>query len=99
MAIVKVRRDPGGRDTYGDPVDSTTERTTLTGCRFAPGSSTATAGRGRDGIVSTPALYCRTDPDLAHTDQVEVDGRLYDVDGEPEQWGAGVVVQLRSASG
>lgn len=82
--IVRVRK--GGYDENGDPVTGAPNRKTLSGAAVAPRTSSDVTDRGRSGVVVGLTLYGRYGEDLVHTDQVEVDGVLYDVDGEPGQW-------------
>ncbi len=106
MVVVRVRRSPGGRDKYGDSITSTASRTALTGCLIAPTAAATVVERGRDGTVTERTLYGPADLDLLHTDQVEIDGVPYDVEGDPGTWQhasgygrGGVEVKLRRAVG
>ena len=102
-SVIRVR--PGGLDRYGDPVGSPS-RTTLPGCAVAPRTSSDVTDRGRQGVIVGMTLYAPHGTDLLHTDQVEVDGVLHDIDGEPGSWvnpfsgwRAGVEVALKRAAG
>src|SRR5690606_30208796 len=105
--IVRVRRTPGGVDEYGDPIPSSVTRTPLPTAFVAPRLSDEITNRGRAGVVVGLTLYdTNYKLDLRHTDQVEVDGELYEVDGEPGRWRnpmtgreAGIQVALRRAQG
>ena len=104
--IVRVRNAPGGVDEYGDPVAGTTDRTTLEGAFVAPRESTEIVNRGRAGVIVGLTLFAPYDTDLVFTDQIEVDGTLYDIDGEPGKWRnpftdweAGLQVALTRAAG
>lgn len=106
MAIVRVRGNPGGVDKYGDPVAGTEDRTTLTGAFTAPRESSEITNRGRAGVIVGLTLFAPYDTDLAFTDQIEVDGTLYDIEGEPGRWRnpfsgreAGLQVALVRSSG
>lgn len=108
--VMRVRRNPGGVDAYGDPVDSTEDRATLTGCIVAPaaisGFDPEIYDRGRSGVIVALTLLAPIDTDLVYTDQVEVDGTLFDIDGEVGRyrspfsgWEAGLQVGLRRVQG
>jgi hypothetical protein len=86
MAIVRVRTTPGGVDAYGDPVAGTEDRTTLDGAFTAPRTSDELTDRGRAGVIVGLTLFAPYATDLVYTDQVEVDGVLYDIEGEPGKW-------------
>lgn len=106
MTIVRVRAVPGGFDEYGDPVSSTAGRVTLDGAFTAPRSSEDNDDRGRVGVIVGLSLFAPYGTDLLYTDQVEVDGVLYDIEGEPgywrnplSTWEAGVEVALKRSIG
>lgn len=101
--IVRLRGDT--IDKYGDHTGTVT-RTTLDGCAVAPRSSEALDADGRHGAIIGLNLYGPYGTDLVHTDQLEVDGVVYDIDGEPGQWKsplsaweAGFEVALKRAVG
>jgi hypothetical protein len=104
--VIRVRSAPGGFDVYGDPVASAEARTTLEGCAVAPRSSDEHSDRGRQGVIVGLMLYAPYGTDLLFTDQIEVDGVLYNIDGEVgswknplSTWEAGVEVALSRAAG
>lgn len=86
MSIVRVRSVPGGVDEYGDPIPGTENRTTLDGAFVAPRETTEIVNRGRAGVIVGLTLFAPYDADLTYSDQVEVDGTLYDIEGEPGRW-------------
>lgn len=86
MTIVRVRATPGGTDQYGDPLPSTEDREPLPGAFTAPRESSDIEDRGREGVIVGLTLYAPHGSDVLHTDQIEVDGVLYDVDGEVGSW-------------
>jgi len=110
MAVIRVRPVSPGTDQYGDPVDDV-ERTPIPGAYVAPRSDeppadSELAARGRVGVVVGLTLYMPADFDLRRTDRVEVDGVLYDVEGEVGRWlhpytgwAAGATATLRRAEG
>ena len=104
--IVRVRVAPGGTDKYGDPIVGTQDRTPIEGASVAPRESSESDDRGRVGVIVGLTLIAPYDTDLAFTDQVEVDGVLYDIEGEPgwwrnhfTGWEAGLTAALRRAEG
>lgn len=111
QTVTIVRGTPGGRDEYGDTIAGTSERIDVTGCAVAPRSSerrTSDEGteRGRYGVIVGLSLYAPPGTVLRRTDQIEIDGVLYDVDGETGVWRnpyttavRGVEVALRRAEG
>jgi hypothetical protein len=103
--VVRVR-PAGDADKYGDPTDTDPDRTTLDGCIVAPRTSGDIDDRGRAGVTIGLTLFGPYGTDLLHPDQVEVDGILYDIDGDPGQWKhprtgreAGMEVALKRAIG
>ena len=96
---------PAGNDALGDPLGPAV-RTALEGCSQAPRESSDVHDRGRQGVIVGLTLYMPPTTDLLHTDQVEVDGVLYDVEGVPGDWNSpltgwhpGKVVNLTRAAG
>lgn len=45
----------------------------------------------RNGAEVVKTIYARPDADVTHLDQVEVNGKMYYVNGEPEEWDSGVL--------
>lgn len=104
--VYRLRPTPGGVDQYGDPTAGTVTRTLLEGCGVAPRESSDINDRGRQGVIVGLNLYAPYGTDLLHTDQVEVDGIIYEAEGEPGQWKspmssweAGMEIALRRAQG
>ena len=101
-----VRIRPPGVDEYGDPVDDDADRLTIEGASVAPRSTSDITERGRFGVIVGLSLFAPYGTDIVHGDQVEVDGVLYEVDGDAgpwkspfTQWEAGIEVALRRAAG
>lgn len=102
--VVRIR--PPGRDEYGDPLSADSEEDDIPDCVVSPRLSTEVTAPGRQGVVVGLTLYAPYGTDLVHTDQVKVDGVLYELDGEPgpwkspfSGWEAGVEVALKRAAG
>lgn len=84
--IVRVRGNPGGVDEYGDPVTGTEDRTPMPQAFVAPRETTEIVNRGRAGVIVGLTLFDPGNTDLTYTDRIEVDGTLYDIEGEPGKW-------------
>jgi hypothetical protein len=106
-SVVRLRRSPGGKDRFGDPIPSTVERTVIDGVLLAPRNDVDTgepSAIGRSGIVAGLTLLRPGAPiDLRHDDQIEVDGVAFDVEGEVGDWRGvgpgGTQAALRRAEG
>lgn len=101
--VVRIRG--AGVDDYGDPTGADV-RVTLTGCGVAPRTSEDIDDRGRQGVIVGLTLYAPYGTDLLHTDRVEVDGVVYEADGDLgswksplTSWEAGIEIALRRAAG
>jgi hypothetical protein len=87
LVIVRLRASSADTDRYGDPVATgEPERTPLLGAFVAPRESNDINDRGRQGVIVGLTLFAHFGTDIVHTDQIEVDGVIYNVDGEPGQW-------------
>jgi hypothetical protein len=107
-----VRANPGGTDQFGDPVTGTTVEITVPGAAWAPRTQGVgpSAGevhdRGRQGVIEGLTVYLPYGTDLHPSDQLRLDGRLYEVEGDPGEWWnpmsgrlAGLEVAVRRAEG
>lgn len=83
--IVRVRRPQTGIDINGDPIYGPTERLTLVGAFTAP-RTTADINSGRQGVIIGLTLFAAHEYDIEHLDEIEVDGVLYAMDGDPGYW-------------
>lgn len=105
--VYRLRGNPGGTDDYGDPVTSTEGRTAFkTLAPVAFNRSVEAGGRGRTGTVTGITIYLPAGSDVRASDQWEVRGSRWDVDGEVADWRSaagspvgGVEVALRRAVG
>lgn len=100
--VVVVR--PAGRDTFGDPLPGDDGRFPLPGCRFAPGPSRELGASSNtiesDGTVYATKGVASVPGGIRATDRIEVRGDLYEVVGQPQDWGrAGYVIVLRRYTG
>jgi hypothetical protein len=102
---VTIVRPTLGLDVYGDlRPTGVTARFELSGCVIAPRLSGDIVEPARQGVMVGLSLYAQVDADIRPTDQVEVDGALYDIDGDIARWRSpysavvdGVEVALRRA--
>jgi hypothetical protein len=106
---IRVRHS--GLDRYGDPVAGE-DRTPIGVIGLAPRvggpgtNSSEITDRGRDGLREGLTAYLDIDVDLRFGDQIEIDGQLWDIEGEPGRWESplngwrpGQEVELRRLSG
>ena len=98
-----IRETPGGFDKYGDPVDSSTTETAVTGVKVAPRSQGGSAGgtesteRGHEGVVVGWALYAPAGTIAEYNDKVRVRGEVCEIEGEIGDWPSGVVINCKRA--
>jgi hypothetical protein len=104
--VVRVRPVMGGTSRYGDAEETGTTREDIDGAFIAPSSSEDITGQGRHGVTDRWTLYAPWETDLIHTDRVEVDGVLYELDGDVARWTQpwsgwrpGVVATLKRVAG
>lgn len=86
VAVAIVRGTPGGVDEYGDPVTSTSSSVPVPNLGVAPRKSEESGERGRAGVVIGKTVYLPAGTDIRSSDQLLIDGELYDVEGEPGMW-------------
>lgn len=106
MSIVRLRSVEDGVDEYNNPTPGEPERFELDGAFVAPRTSDALDHDGRSGVIVGLTLYLPYGTDLVYTDQVEVDGVVYEIKGEPGSWShprtgweAGMEVALERGEG
>jgi hypothetical protein len=97
---------PGTVDAYGDQVAGHEALLELEGAFVAPRESSDLTDRGRVGVVVGLTLFAPRCTDLRASDQVDVDGVTYDIDGDPGRWrhpmtgwSAGMTAALTRAQG
>lgn len=104
MKIV-IHRPPAGFDEYGDPMPGASQEINSVGCVVAPRTPTEVLERGRNGVIDGLTLYGPHTLQVEAADLVEIDGVMWEVEGQPGRWatpagvGAGVEVPLRRALG
>lgn len=99
--VARYRRTQSGTDGRGDPIYTRT-KTDLPPALFAPGGISEPVEPGREPVVTEPTLYWRRQwPDVAASDELEVRGKRYTVEGEPAEWRGtrvgGLTVNIRRA--
>jgi hypothetical protein len=92
-------------DSRGNPVLGAATSTTLGGWAVAPRYSTED-NQGRQGVVIGLTLFGPPLADVRPSDQFEVRGEMYEVDGQPGDWRhpwtgvpAGVQVAVKRVEG
>lgn len=95
------RLRPPAKDAFGDRVAGATDELEISGCLFAPAGSTESAPGSFANTVDSPAtVYTPPGIDVLPTDKLRIRGQLYEVLGEPQQWGfKGCVVNIRRVTG
>lgn len=95
MVTLTVTRRPT-RDKYGDRSDATPQTHTIDEVKVAPRTSDELTAGGRAGVIAGYTVYAPPGSDLQAHDEVAVSGMTgtFDVDGEPFDWGPGVVAEL-----
>lgn len=107
-SVTRIRSTVDGEyDDNGDPTPlpdgedpSTLE---ITGCLVAPRYSTEPTEAAQAGVIVGKTLYAPPGSDIVRTDQFEIDGQRFDVEGEPGLWdgtsAGGLEVALKRAAG
>lgn len=85
-------RAPLVTDRYGNQQRDwpNASRSELVGCALAPRSAFQTEGephlQNRGAVIIGYSIYCPPGADLAATDRVDLDGDVYEVEGQPGVW-------------
>jgi hypothetical protein len=102
--VTVIRTPSQPLPTFGD-VSSPPTRTDVNGCAVWP-ASTAEFVTGQDTVTWDLNCLLPFGTDVLSSDQVEVDGVIYQVVGRPQHWdsqllpkSAGVEVQLKAGTG
>lgn len=106
MTITRIRVTATAPDDYGDPQRTTESRLELADAFVAPRESQGLDRDGRSGVIVGLTLFAPYATDLVYTDRVDVDGVVYEIDGEPgnwkqpwTRWEAGMTVALTRGEG
>ncbi len=84
-AVITIMR-PGTFDAYGDPTVGSFPVATISNAAVAPKQSPDINDHGRHGAVFGATVYLDPGVDIRHSDQVDIEGVTWDVDGEPQYW-------------
>lgn len=104
---ITVVRPTWVADAYGDlqPTGPPT-RTDINDCAIAPRSSSDVTEPARQGVLIGLTVYAPIGADIQPADQIEIDGVLFDIDGDVGRWRSpfstivdGTEVALRRAIG
>lgn len=80
-----------GRDPYGAPIPGAVTEHDIRGCVVVPRQESPQVGgsdqQARDTVVTGLTVYAPPGTDIATTDRVRIRGRLYEVTGQPGDWG------------
>lgn len=103
-SVICKRTTPTGTDPVtGDRRTGTTTDTTIDGCLVAPRYSDEPRTQGRNGVIVGQTLYAPPGADLQRHDKIDIDGTIYDIEGEPGIWTGsrvgGVEAALRRTAG
>lgn len=83
--VTLLRRDITGTDEFGNDVSGTTE-VPITGCDWQPRSSVGENLDARQQVVAGMVLYLPGAVGVDADDRFRIEGKEYDVDGEPGVW-------------
>lgn len=104
--VVRLRAAVDGTDRYSNEVKGEPARLMIAGAGVAPRTSSDIGGDGRTGVIVGLTLLAPFGTDIVHADQFEVDGVLYEIDGDAGSWEsaltgweAGVEVALKRVVG
>ena len=93
-------------DRYGNPVMVATVETISQVAAFDPGGTVESLDADRGAVTASPSLYFADAPDLAPSDEVQVRGQWFTVEGAPliyvspfDGVTGGVVVRLKRVDG
>ena len=85
--VTIVRPGAPTRDSYGNDVPGTPTEFPVHGCAVAPRDGTGAGANeiidARDTVIVGLTLYAPYGTDIRATDQIRVNGELYEVDGQP----------------
>ena len=80
-----------GRDQYGVPIPGTVAELAIKNCVVTPRQSPPQVGgseqQARDTVIVGLTVYAPRGTDILTTDRVRIHGRLYEITGQPSDWG------------
>lgn len=92
VTITRLRTGASpGRDAYGVPLPGVVVETDIKGCVVTPRQETPQVGgadqQARDTVIVGLTVYAPHGTDIVTTDRVRIKGRLYEITGQPADWG------------
>ena len=94
--VIRLRTTTAGTDQYEEPLPGVVERVELPPALFAPTGSFEPVQPGVASVVGAPSVYWPGQwPDVKATDQLEVSGVVWNVEGNPSPWPLGLTVMLK----
>lgn len=86
MTVKRIRRMFDSVDDYGDPVPGADDRKEIPGAFTAPRRSEGVDRDGRSGVIIGLTLFAPFGSDIVYSDQIDLDGVVWEIDGEPGAW-------------
>lgn len=77
------------RDAHGNVIDSYAPLVPIPGAIFDPGTSYEPRFANTNRVTDQPTLFIPTNLPLDSRDFIYVDGRRYDIEGDPQVWDSG----------
>ncbi|OPC84241.1 hypothetical protein B4N89_27890 [Embleya scabrispora] len=92
VTLIRLRSGPSpGRDPYGKPIPGPVVETPLPGCVVTPRQAAPAPGgseqQARDTVIKGLTVYAPPGTDVRTTDRFRHRGLVYEVTGEPGEWG------------
>lgn len=92
VTVTRLRTGPSpGRDAFGAPLPGTLTETPITGCVVTPRQEAPQVGgeqqQARDTVIAGLTVYAPPGTDILTTDRFRVRGQVYEVTGQPGDWG------------
>lgn len=97
VPVRRGRAAAAGVDQYGETVPGEISWEPLPPALVDPEQSEEEHAPGVDSVSYSPTVYWRgVKPDIRAGDLLDIDGRIVEVDGDPEVWPKGLVVRTVS---
>ncbi len=86
-STVIVHRSTTTTDRYGNEIPGPwVAAGSIDGCAVAPRSTSELSDGGRQGVIVGLTLFMPPGADIGPHDRVEVDGRMFEVEGDVGRW-------------
>lgn len=86
-STIEIWRAATVQDAYGnDTAGGFAWLETVHGCAVAPRKEAELTENGRTGVIIGLVVYARPTATIRPSDQVRIDGEIYEIDGEPGNW-------------